>query len=155
MRKIIRRKKYEKQKTKLEWKQDAWKSLNTKIYGLYTSVSNLRYSGAYSLKKVTVSDTTKATVTASSSAVNVSQKLNTVSLAQTAYLTGGKLGDNITEDSMMSALGYTGGNTEIEVQKEDGTKASVKITKTTKISDVIKGLKEAGVDASFDEKNNS
>ena len=145
--------KYEKEQTKLSWKQEAWKDLNTKIYGLYTNVSNMRYSGAYSLKKVTVSDTTKATVTASSSAVNVSQKLNTVSLAQTAYLTGGKLDDNITKDSMMSALGYAGGNTEIEVQKEDGTKTSVKITKTTKISDVINGLKEAGVDASFDEKN--
>ena len=30
--------KYKKAQTKLSWKQDAWKELNTKIYSLYKSV---------------------------------------------------------------------------------------------------------------------
>ena len=30
--------KYKKAQTKLSWKQDAWKTLNTKIYSLYSSV---------------------------------------------------------------------------------------------------------------------
>ena len=34
--------KYKKAQTKLSWKQDAWKTLNTKIYSLYSSVGNLR-----------------------------------------------------------------------------------------------------------------
>ena len=38
--------KYEKQQTKLSWKQDSWKAMNTKVYGLYTNISNLRFSGA-------------------------------------------------------------------------------------------------------------
>ena len=46
-----KKEKYEKAQTKLSWKQDAWKSLNTKIYSLYTSVGNLRFSKAYNTKK--------------------------------------------------------------------------------------------------------
>ncbi|MBQ9341594.1 MAG: hypothetical protein IJT81_04475, partial [Lachnospiraceae bacterium] len=34
---------YEKQKTKLEWKQEAWQELNTKVYGFYSgSLDSLR-----------------------------------------------------------------------------------------------------------------
>ena len=39
--------KYKKAQTKLSWKQDAWKSLNTKIYSLYSSVGNMKLSTAY------------------------------------------------------------------------------------------------------------
>lgn len=56
--------KYKKAQTKLSWKQDAWKSLNTKIYSLYSSVGNMKLSTAYNLKSTTVSDSTKATVKA-------------------------------------------------------------------------------------------
>lgn len=48
--------KYKKAQTKLSWKQDAWKTLNTKIYSLYTSVGNMKLSTAYNLKSTTVSD---------------------------------------------------------------------------------------------------
>ena len=43
----LKTEKYEKASTKLTWKQDAWKGLNTKIYSLYTSASNMRLSTAY------------------------------------------------------------------------------------------------------------
>ena len=62
--------KYEKAQTKLSWKQEAWKSLNSKVYSFYTNTSKLKYSSAYAAKKVSVSDTTKASVTASGNAVN-------------------------------------------------------------------------------------
>ena len=38
--------KYTKEQTKLGWKQEAWKNLNTKVYSLYNSVGKLRYSSA-------------------------------------------------------------------------------------------------------------
>ena len=38
-----RKEKYQKAQTKLEWTQDAWKSLNTKVYSLYSNISNLRF----------------------------------------------------------------------------------------------------------------
>ena len=66
----LKTEKYEKQKTTLEWKQDAWKELNTKIYSLYTSVGNLRFSSAYNMKTATVSDSTKVSVTAGSDSAN-------------------------------------------------------------------------------------
>ena len=52
-----RKEKYQKAQTKLEWTQDAWKSLNTKVYSLYSNISNLRFSTAYNLKKTSVPDT--------------------------------------------------------------------------------------------------
>lgn len=145
--------KYEKASTKLTWKQDAWKSLNTKIYGLYTSASNMRMSGAYTLRKVTVSDNTKATITANSDAVKGTQKLNVLKTAQSGYITGGNLGDKVTTKTTLADLGYTGGNTSIEVKKNDGTTERIKITKDSTITDVVAGLKEAGLNASFDANN--
>lgn len=145
--------KYEKQQTKLTWKQDAWKNLNTKIYGLYTNVSNMRFSSAYNLRKTSVSDNTKATVTASADAVTGTQTLNILKTAQASYMTGGQLGSKITEDSKMSDLGYKKGDTEIAIKKADGTEAKIEIKKDTTIKEVINQMKEAGYNASFDATN--
>ena len=38
--------KYTKARTKLSWKQDKWKDLNTKIKSFYNSISSLRFSTA-------------------------------------------------------------------------------------------------------------
>ena len=43
--------KYEKEQTKLSWKQEAWKSLNSKVYSFYTNTSKLKYSSAYAAKR--------------------------------------------------------------------------------------------------------
>ncbi len=145
--------KYEKASTKLTWKQDAWKTLNTKIYGLYTSASNMRMSGAYTLRKVSVSDNTKATITANSDAVKGTQKLNVLKTAQTGYITGGDLGDKTTTKTTLADLGYTGGNTSIEVKKNDGTTEHIKVTKDTTVNDFVASLKDAGLNASFDANN--
>ena len=143
---------YKKSQTKIEWKQEAWKSLNSKVYGLYTNISNLRFESAYNLKKTTVSDNTKATVSASSQAVTGTQKLNILETAQAGYLTGGKLGDNITESSTLEDLGYTGGDTKLTLNCNGETK-EIAISKTTKISELMKSLQSAGVNASFDTNN--
>lgn len=145
--------KYEKSQTKLGWKQDAWKSLNTQIYSLYTNVSNLRLSSAYNMRKTSVSDITKASIKAAEHAPIGTQKLNVLELAQAGYITGGKLASNVKADTDLAELGYYGKSSVIEVEKNDGTKAEVKISKTSKISDVIKQFNEAGINASYDEKN--
>ncbi len=115
--------KYTKEQTKLSWTQDAWKSLNTKVYGLYTNISSLRYSSAYSLKKATSSNSAKATVSAEGIAVNGTQKLNILSLAQSAYMTGAKLtaadGSKVKTDTKLSDLGYTNKYTTNLVEKKD------------------------------------
>lgn len=150
----LKTEKYEKQQTKLEWKQDAWKSLNTKIYGLYTNISNLRFESAYNLKKTTLSDSTKATVTASSEAVTGTQKLNILQTAQASYLTGAFMGEDVKTDSTLKDLGYTGGNTAIKVKDKAGKETTIELTAETKVSDIIGKFKEAGLNANFDTNNN-
>lgn len=145
--------KYEKQQTKLTWKQDAWKSLNTKIYSLYTNVSNMRMTGSYNLRKTSISDNTKATVTANSDAVTGTQTLNILKTAQASYITGAKLGDDVTANTKLSDLGYKGGDTSFEVEDKDGEKHEIKVTKSTTVKEVIDQLKEAGLNASFDATN--
>ena len=48
---VSKKEKYQKAQTKLSYKQDAWKALNTKVYSLYSSISSLRLSSAYSMKE--------------------------------------------------------------------------------------------------------
>ena len=83
--------KYKKEQTKISWKQDKWKALNTKVYNLYKSLDNLRFSTGYNLKKVTVSDSSKATVSGASNAVNGTRTMKINQLAQAAYLSGDKI----------------------------------------------------------------
>ena len=45
-----------KAQTKLEWKQDAWKDLNAKVYALYSkTLSNMRLESDYTKKNTKVS----------------------------------------------------------------------------------------------------
>ena len=71
------------------------------------SVGNLKLSSAYNLKSTTVSDTTKATVTASNSAPSGTQSLNIISVAQAGYLTGGQLDSSVSTSTTLAELGYT------------------------------------------------
>ena len=149
----LKTEKYEKQKTKVEWKKDAWQGLNTKIYGLYTSISNMRYETAYNIKRTSVSDSTKAKVTASSSAVTGTQKLQVKATAQASYITGGKIDGDITSSSTLGDLGYLGDETSIEVRTKSGDTTEIKISQDTKISDLVQKFKDAGLNANFDENN--
>lgn len=146
--------KYKKAQTKLSWKQDAWKSLNTKVYSLYTSLDSMRFSKNYNLKSTTVSDSTKASVTASGDAPNGTQRLNVNSIAQACYTTGDKIDKNVTSDSTLSELGFTDDSGEITLKTANGAKSTtISVSKDTKISDFITSLRDAGLSANFDTNN--
>lgn len=147
-----KKEKLQKAQTKLQWKQDAFKSINTKVYGLYSKISNLRFSSAYNMKKTTVSDSTKATVTASSGAVNGTQKLTIEKLATSGYLTGAELKKGTTGSTTLADLGYTDGDTTLSVTV-GSTKKDIEVSSTTTIDDLVSKLKDAGVNASYDETN--
>lgn len=149
---VAKKEKYQKAQTKLEWKQEAYKAINTKVNSLYNKISSLRFSSAYNLKKTTVSDPTKATITASGSAINGTQTLQIKQLAKSGYLTGGTLAAGTTENTTLGELGYTGGDTAISVRMADGAQ-DIKVSKDTKISDLITELNKTGVKASFDAGN--
>lgn len=145
--------KYKKAQTKLSWKQDAWKSLNTKIYSLYSSVGNMKLSTAYNLKSTTVSDSTKATVKAGNNAPTGTQQLNIIKVAQAGYLTGAQLSNSTTTSTTLAELGYTGGDAKINLTKGDGTTKEITLTQGSTVSDVIASLKDAGVSANYDATN--
>ncbi len=77
--------------TKLGWKQETWKSLNSEVYSLYSGkLDNMRYQGNYNAKKATI-DNDIATVTADNNAILGSQTLEVHQMAKSGYLTGGKV----------------------------------------------------------------
>lgn len=145
--------KYKKAQTKLSWKQDAWKTLNTKIYSLYSSVGNMKLSTAYNLKSTTVSDSTKATVKAGNNAPTGTQQLNIIKVAQAGYLTGAQLSSKTTTSTTLAELGYTGGDAKINLTKGDGTTKEITLTQGSTVGDVIASLKDAGVSANYDATN--
>lgn len=145
--------KYKKAQTKLSWKQDAWKSLNTKIYSLYSSVGSMKLSTAYNLKSTTVSDSTKATVKAGNNAPTGTQQLNIIKVAQAGYLTGAQLSNSTTTSTTLAELGYTGGDAKINLTKGDGTTKEITLTQGSTVGDVIASLKDAGVSANYDATN--
>lgn len=149
---VFKKEKLQKAQTKLQWKQDAFKSLNTKVYGLYSKVGNLRFSGAYNMKKTTVSDTTKAQVTASNTAVNGIQTLQIKQLATSGYLTGGELKKGTTGKTTLKELGYDGADTSISVTI-GSSKKDIDVSGSTTVDDLVSKLKDAGLNASFDDKN--
>lgn len=150
--------KYVKAQTKLEWKQDAWKDLNKKIYSFYSSkLSAMRFSSAFSVKKST-SSSSKATVTASSTAVSGTQKLKINQLATSGYLTGGVIKKADSTDTSK----ITGSTKLSELGIEDGSGISVTVNGEEKnitmgsentVNELVVKLKEAGLDANFDENN--
>ena len=144
--------KYTKAQTKLSWKQDAWKELNTKIYSLYNSVGNLRFSSAYSLKSTTVSDSTKVSITAGSDSVNGSYSVQVTSLAKSGYLTGAQLKSGTTATTTLADLGYTGGDGKLSLTV-NGTTTDITVSGSSTVQDVVNKLKDAGVSASYDENN--
>ena len=100
--------KYVKAQTKLSWTQDLWKSLNTKIFNFYKSLDKLRL-GSSVKKKTTVSDPSKATITAGSGAVSGTQTLKVNELATGGYVTGGELkkgnGEKVASNDTLASLG--------------------------------------------------
>ena len=143
----------------LQYKQDKWKELNTKLKNLQSKfVSNMRYSSSYSKKTSSVSNTSAASVITGENAVDGVQTIRVEKLAKTAYLTGGQLGDgddkgkgNYTALTKMSELGISdSGNITVSTGGKD---YAIEITGDTTISDVLNKFKEAGLNANFDAKN--
>ena len=144
-----------KQRKTLEYKQEAWKDLNSKIYGFYTgSLSNMQLTSHYSLKNTTSSNEKKATVSASTSAVNGTQELKIKQLAKTAYLTGAKIetssGGAVKESTKLSELGIKDSKLKITVGGEEKT---LNLKASMSIKELKAELGDMGLTTSFDEHN--
>ena len=148
-----------KKQTKLEWKQDAWKDLNTKLKNLQSKyISNMRFASSYMKKTTAVSNSSAVSVITGENAVNGVQSLEVKQLAKTGYLTGAQIkasgSGSLTALSRLSDLAGSdgirdGGQISIKAGDKDLT---LDVTADTTISDVLTKLKEAGLNANFDEK---
>ncbi|MEZ3506484.1 MAG: flagellar filament capping protein FliD [Lachnospiraceae bacterium] len=156
----MKKNKLVKAQMKLSWKQDAWKALNTKIFSFYTNVlGNMRFEGSY-MKKATKVSSSAVSVVTTADAPNSVQTMTVDKLAKQGYLTGGALtqdkdGKKVTASTTLEQLGFTGdsnGEGKFRVKVGNAT-TDITVTKDMKISDVVKKLQSAGVNASFDAKN--
>lgn len=152
----VKKNKLVKEQTKLSWKQDAWKALNTKIYSFYTNVlDNMRFQGSYMKKTTKVSNSNAVSVVTGSDAPNSVQTLQISKLAKQAYMTGGRIseegGKKYSASTKLSELGFDGeGSFAVKV---GGKTTNVTVTGDMKISDVVKQFESAGLTASFDANN--
>lgn len=162
----MKKTKIENKKTKLEWKQEIWASLNTKLYNFYTdSLNKIKTQGTYKTKAATSSDSSKVTATATSSAAEGTYRVKVNSLASAQYVTSGILsGAKDSDGNIVSATSSTkltdlvdaDGNqaftagSQITVSSASGTRTLL-ITEDTTISNFVSTLSNAGLTASFDE----
>lgn len=161
----VKRTKVDNQKkaqTKLSWKQEAWKELNTKLKNLQSKfVSNMRFSTAYTKKVTKVSNSSAVSVITGENAVNSVQSLQINQLAKTGYLTGAQLEsaskDGYTAATKLSELTDKNGNQLFSgngtISVKTGERVvDINVNDDTTISDVLTNLKDIGLNASFDAK---
>ena len=138
-------------KTKLEWKQDKWKELNTKLYSLYTNkISALRFSSAYTTKKVSSSDENIVKVTGDPSASDGAHKMQVKQVATAQSVTGAKVTDieDFGKDSVLTDIGFELGE---EVTFKVGDKEhTLEVNGDTTVGDFLNAAKKAGINATLD-----
>ena len=146
-----------KAQTKLQWTQDAWKTLNAKIVKLYNgALSNLRFQGSFMKKTTKVSNSSVASVITGDGAMNSVQSLTVDHLAQSGYLTGGELGDgkqNYDTNTKLAALGMEVGAKGTIKVSVGGEEKVIELSSGTTIGELLQSFRDAGINASFDTKN--
>lgn len=154
--------KIENKKQKLEWKQEIWSSLNTKLYSFYnTSLSKMKMQSGYNVKTANSSDATKVKATADNSAASGTYKIKVKALASAQYVTSGKVvsfdGSAVSKKTKLIDLGdgtfgedFSVG-TQIRIASGDKN-VSLDVDEETTIDDFLSACKSAGLNASFDTK---
>lgn len=147
--------------TTVQWRQDAWKDLNTRALRLHNMVGSLRFSDAFAKKTARVSNTNRASVIAGDNAVKGVQELRINQLARTGFLTGAKLDSSVNNNTRLRNLRDDSGN-RIGLNNNEDINFTVKVgNRTTDISlngdstiqNVVSQLRNAGLNANFDASN--
>lgn len=145
-----------KAQTKLSWKQDAWKALNTKIYNFYSkTLGDLRFESSFIKKSTKVSNTNAISIVSGENAANGVNTVKVDKLAKTAYLTGADLttadGVKFTSLASLKQLGFSGeGSFDIS---GSGVSVKIDVNEDMTLDDVVNKFKEVGLNANFDQDN--
>lgn len=153
----LKNKKTTDKKQKLEWQQEIWKELNTKLVKFtQNSISKMRLQSSYGTKKVSSTNESKVKISANSNAPLGSQTLQIEKTAKSGYLTGAQIttesGGTVTSSTKMSELGIAEGS-QISLKSGDITK-DITITENMTVAELTKQMKEAGVNVNFDSNQN-
>lgn len=158
----VRKKKVDtkkKEQTKLDWKAEAWKELNTKLKKLQTKfIANMRFSDAYSKKTTKVSNSNAVSIITGESAMNGVQTMKVTQLAKSGYLTSGKIeGSGVTALSKLGDIGYESPTDPADpagvfTVKNGDKYVDITVNEGTTISDVLNQIKSVGLNANFDAK---
>lgn len=147
-----------KEQTKLDWKQEAWKELNTKLKRLQTKfIANMRFRDAYSKKTTKVSNSNAVSIITGEDAMNGVQTMKVTQLAKSGYMTSGKIeGSGITALSKLGDIGYTEPtdpkDAGVFTVKNGDKYVDITINEETTISDILNQIKSVGLNANFDAK---
>lgn len=172
--------KVENKRTKLEWKKEQWASLNTKIYNFYTnSLSKMRMASTYRAKAATSSNNSKVTAKATTAAATGSYSIEVDEVASAQKVTSGILqGAAVRDDKgelvkdsnnniiyekgkvtsktklidLKDADFIEGTQIKIEIGLEDKKMSYLQVDEDTTVGDLVSKLNNAGLSATFDEK---
>lgn len=142
--------------TTLEWTQEKWKSLNSKIYSFYTgALSKARMGSSYLTKKATSSNEGTVEVSASFTAPQGTHTIKVNSRASSQFVTGGevqltgeKAGQKVTSKTLLKDLGF---GTTSEVNITVGTeKFKFQMDESKTVGDFVETLQDAGLNVNFD-----
>ena len=137
-----------------KWTNDAWSSLNTKVYSFYTKfASKLRLQSSYMTRTAKSSNESVVTATAGSSAAVGTHSLEIRKLASSQYVTGKQLTTadgkkaNYSKTTKLSDMNMEVGTT-INISGKKDVKFTVEAGST--VNDFLEACKDAGLNANFD-----
>lgn len=148
--------KVENKMTKNEWKVEKWKSLNAKIYSLYTgSLAKMKTQGNYLTKKTTSSNDKVVTVKAGANAPLGTHYITVDSVASSQYVSGGRFTSDqkLTSRSKLVDAGVAAG-TKITLTCGDKT-TDVLVDENTTFADFSEAGKSIGLNINLDEARQS
>lgn len=146
-----------KEQTKLSWKQDAWKALNTKVYSFYQKLDDLRLQSSYMKKKTTVSNPNALSVSGGN--VDGAHKVSVEQLSRQASMTSGSLADgntHYTGDVPLKVLaggsGFDSGS--IRISSASGDYVDIAVSADMTVNDFVNAIKNnTSIKASYDQDN--
>ncbi len=146
-----------KEQKKLSWKQDAWKSLNTKIYSFYQKLDDLRLQSSYLKKKTVVSNSNALMVSGGN--VDGAHKVLVNRLSRQASLTSGSLANGNTHYTGYVTLKQLNGGTDfgsgsIRLSDAAGNFVDVNVSADMTVNDFVKAVNDnTALKVSFDQDN--
>lgn len=154
--------KIQKNKTLVEWKKDAWKDMNSKLFTFYKeSVFKLKSTSTFTKKTVTSSDTSLITATANSSTTTGIHTLENIQMAKASFLTADavesvKVGGPTTITGATTAgdlIDFTSpvrtvAEFKIKLNTDDGLEpySILEVKPTDTLADIIAGIEALDLD---------